>query len=251
MSNAKPSSRRRGRKSIKRPGELGKPIRPLAVRPQGFPVPDDPVAIALANAEMEALHTQAVDEARIQKLELLLRHYELADDDWFGLALKLAIEHEPGFQVNRQIGPLPLPPGSYVLPADIVALIGVEALNRTFANGFPVHVKDGEILEGPDRPNRRRACRPTEWPVDRLDSLFEAVQVEKEKYDLNDTDAVRRLANRKEWQRPENHRGDFEGWVATLRTCFYRAGRLRRKASALQTQLYGAARRTGKKCGKP
>lgn len=250
MTNAKPSSRKRGRKSIKRPGELGKPIRPFVVRPQGFAGPDDPVAIALANAEMEALHAQAVHDARIKKLELLLRHYELADSDWFGLALKLAIEHEPGFEVDRQIAPLPLAPNSYVLPADIVALIGVETLSRAFANGFQVHVKDGEILERPDGdgPMRRRACHPTEWPVDRLDSLFEAVQAEKEKYDLNDADAVRRLASRKEWQRPENHRGDFEGWVATLRTRFYEAGRLRRKTSALQAQLHGIS---GKKCGKP
>ena len=110
MTNAKPSSRKRGRKSVKRPGELGKPIRPFVVRPQGFAGPDDPVAIALANAEMEALHAQAVHDARIKKLELLLRHYELADSDWFGLVLKLAIEHEPGFEVDRQIAPLPLAP---------------------------------------------------------------------------------------------------------------------------------------------
>lgn len=195
MTNGKPSSRRR--KSIKRPGELGKPIRPFVVRPRGFAVPSDAGAIALANAEMEALHVQAVDEARIQKLELLLRHYELADGDWRGLALRLAIEHEPGFQVDRQIASLPLP-SAYVIPADIVAEIGVEVLNRMFANVFPVHVKDGEILEGPRAPQRRRACHPTEWPADRLDCLFEAVQSEKEKYDLSDADAVRRLANRKE-----------------------------------------------------
>jgi hypothetical protein len=242
MANAKPT---------KRPGELGKPISPLVVRHQGFAVPDEPAEIEIANAEMEKLHAQAIESARIQKLGLLLRHYELADGDWLGLALKLAIEHEPGFQVDRQIASLPLPSGSYVFPSDIVSQIGVDVLNRRFPGGFPVHVRDGEILE-PGGRERRRACRPTEWSADRLHQLFEAVQAEKKKSSgLSNTEAVRRLANRKKWQRPENHRGDFDGWVATLRTCFYRAGRVRHKAEALQGQLQRISRRLAKKCENP
>ena len=89
MTNSEPTRRARGRKFIKRPGELGKPIRPLVVRPKGFAIPDDPEAIKIANEEMEKLHAQAVTDAWLAKLKLLLRHYELADDDWFGLALNL------------------------------------------------------------------------------------------------------------------------------------------------------------------
>ena len=58
---------------------------------------------------MEERHEKAVTAARREKLKLLCRRYSLAEDDYEGLALALAIDHEPGFQaVNRQIAELPL-----------------------------------------------------------------------------------------------------------------------------------------------
>ena len=77
------------------------------IRPKGFVVPDDPEAIKRENALMEERHEKAVVAARREKLKLLLRRYSLAEDDFEGLALALAIEHEPGFQVDRQIAQAP------------------------------------------------------------------------------------------------------------------------------------------------
>jgi hypothetical protein len=59
------------------------------------------------NALLEDCHNQAIFAAWDAKLKLLLQHYSLADDDWYGLALILAVEHELGFQIDRQIAPLP------------------------------------------------------------------------------------------------------------------------------------------------
>jgi hypothetical protein len=58
---------------------------------------------------MEEVHEKAVAAARREKLKLLLQRYSLAEDDYEGLALALAIEHEPEFQaVDRQIAQLPI-----------------------------------------------------------------------------------------------------------------------------------------------
>ena len=83
--------------------EIRKPIRPMVIRPHGFAVPTDPEAVKRENALMEQLHQDAVATARREKLKLLSRRYSLAEDDYEGLALALAIKHEPGFRVNRQI----------------------------------------------------------------------------------------------------------------------------------------------------
>ena len=69
-------------------------------------------AIKGENALMEDLHDKAVTAARREKLKLLSRRYSLAEGDYKGLALALAIEHEPGFQtIDRQIVELPLAEG--------------------------------------------------------------------------------------------------------------------------------------------
>ena len=83
--------------------EIRKPIRPMVIRPHGFAVLADPEAIKRENALMEKLHEEAVAAARREKLKLLMRRYSLGEDDYEGLALVLAIKHEPGFRVNRQI----------------------------------------------------------------------------------------------------------------------------------------------------
>jgi hypothetical protein len=84
------------------------PIRPQLNRPQPLAITDRET-VERANAQMEELHEKAIAAARAEKLKLLLRRYSLADDDWKGLALALAIDHEPGFQtVDSQIVKLPV-----------------------------------------------------------------------------------------------------------------------------------------------
>ena len=247
--------------NTKRPGELGEPIRPFVVRPRGLAVHDHKT-IELANAEMEELHALEVAKAWHEKLKLLLRHYNLGDRDWRGLALKLAIEHEPGFQVDRQLATLPSlglrvqfieKRGDAVRPSDeelhqLLRVIRKEkkkfggsdrdALVRLrkyknwdlviypdFSGG--VHVTHGRIVDNP-------AHRPTEWSVERLDELLEAVEAEKKKFGLNDRQALERLASHKKWAPPANRRskstrGDFDAWVLTLRRRLYEARDLKRK----------------------
>ena len=81
--------------------EIRKPIRPRVIRPHGFAVPDDPEARKRENELMEELHQKAIAEARRDKLTLLRRRYSLAEDDYRGLALNLAIEHEPRFRRGK------------------------------------------------------------------------------------------------------------------------------------------------------
>jgi hypothetical protein len=104
---ARPNSRKK--KNLGQLEEaIRKPIRPQVIRPQPLAATDRKT-IERANAQMEELHEKAVATARREKLKLLLRRYSLAEDDYEGLALALAIAHEPGFQVDRQI--VELPPG--------------------------------------------------------------------------------------------------------------------------------------------
>lgn len=159
-----------------------KPIRPQVNRPHGFAVPDDPEALKRENALMEELHEKAVAAARREKLKLLSRRYSLAEDDYESLALALAIEHEPGFQVvDRQIVRLPL--------------------GFSGSGGFsgPVRVKDGKLID-------KLSGRPVQWPAERLLKLLEAVQSEKKKTGLTrNLDVLKRLAEQKEWESPPNH----------------------------------------------
>ena len=97
-------------KKIQRTGELEKaiqkPIRPEVIRSRGLAVTDRKT-IEVANAEMMRSEAEAITTAVGEKLQLLLRRYELADNDWYSLALSLAIDYEPGFRVDRQIALLP------------------------------------------------------------------------------------------------------------------------------------------------
>jgi hypothetical protein len=196
--------------------EIRKPIRPFVIRPKGFVVPDDPEAIRRENALMEELHEKEVVAARREKLKLLLRRYSLADDDFEGLAL--AIEHEPGFQVDRQIAQAPF---------------GFEG---------PVRIKDGKHI---DKPRRR----PVQWPVERLLQLLEAVEAEKKKSRLTkDLDALKGLARQKGWEPPAFHRsnsprGKFDAWVRTLQSRLHDAKKLKRKVDALNAFVDEVQRR--------
>ena len=198
-------------KKINRTGELEKatrkPIRPKVNRPHGFAVPDDPEAIRRENALMEELHEKAVAAERRQKLKLLLRRHSLAEEDYEGLALALAIEHEPGFRVDRQIAQMP--PG--------------------FSG--PVRLKDGKLVDAPKR-------RPLQWTVERLLRLLEAVQVEKEKSGLTkDLEVLQRLAGQNEWtsanDRSNSPRGAFAARVRTLQSRLHDAKKVKRRLDEL------------------
>ena len=201
--------------------EIRKPIRPFVIRPKGFAVPDDPEAIRRENALMEELHEKEVVAARREKLKLLLRRYSLAEDDFEGLALALAIEHEPGFQVDRQIAQAPF---------------GFEGA---------VRIRDGKHI---DKPRRH----PVQWPVERLSELLEAVEAEKKKSGLTkDLDALKRLASQRQWRPPANHRskssrGESAAWVRTLQSRLHDAKKLKRKVDALNAFVEEAQRRIDK-----
>jgi hypothetical protein len=207
-------------KKKKRTGGLEKairrPIRPQVVRSHGFAVPDDPEAVKRENALLEELHEKAVAAERRGKLKLLLQRYSLAEDDYEGLALALAIKHEPGFQVvDRQIVQLPI--------------------------GFsePVRVKDGELTD-------KTSGRPLEWSGERLLQLLEAVQREKKKSGLTkDLDALGRLARQEQWRPSANHRGEWDAWIRTLQSRLHDAKRPKRKIDALNAMITKIERQIG------
>jgi hypothetical protein len=194
---------------------IQKPIRVQLIRPEGLAVTDGET-IKRANAQMEELHEKAVAAARREKLKLLCCRYSVAEDDYEGLALALAIDHEPGFQVDRQL--VELPPGF---------------------SGPVGPVKDGKLI------NKRG--RRIEWTVERFFQLLQAVEGEKEKSGLTeDLEALRRLARRKQWSPPPNQRGGYDAWVRTLQSRLHDAKRLKRKVDALNAELEEIARRIGK-----
>ena len=135
-----------------------------------------------------------------------------------GLALALAIEHEPGFKVDRQIAAMP----------------------SRFEG--PVRIKDGKHI---DKPHRR----PVKWSVERLLQLLEAVEAEKKKSRLTkDLDALKRLARGKGWEPPAFHRsnsprGKFDAWVRTLQSRLHDAKKLKRKVDALNEFVEEVQRR--------
>jgi hypothetical protein len=166
------------------------------------------------NALLEDCHNQAIFAAWDAKLKLLLQHYSLADDDWYGLALILAVEHELGFQIDRQIAPLP--PGFW----------------------GAAEIKDGQVVDD----TTRKPNRPLVWSFRRLLELLEDVQTEKEKSGCNkDIDALRRLA-RKKWKPPANHKGGSEAWIRTLRNCLCRAKREQRAVAPEAVKLMAMAK---------
>jgi hypothetical protein len=133
-------------------------------------------------AELDSCLQQAIYESRVEKLPLLMEHYGIADKtDYFSLALKLAIDHVPGFRIGGSSDHLKLEHGEY-----------------------------GKVLG-----NKRG--RQREWTRERLDRLLDAVEEIKKRYRYrSDREGLQVLAGRKEWSRPANHRGGFKAWVKTL-----------------------------------
>jgi hypothetical protein len=138
-----------GKKSPRWRGELAKPIRPWVDRPRGLAV-TDAKTVARANREMERLKQLAYEKALVEKLGLLMGHYGIREGDFYGLALKLAIDHVPGFQLD----PTPL-----VL----------------------THGDCGAVVYQGKKVGRRK-----EWTEQRLDHLLVAVEITKSKHGFFD-----------------------------------------------------------------
>jgi hypothetical protein len=199
-------------KNLRRPGALGERIRPQ-VR-----VPEELRATASSvqkwNELLEDCHNQAIFAAWDEKLKLLLRHYSLADGDWYGLALILAVEHEPGFQIDGQIAPLP--PGFW----------------------GAVEIKDGKIVDD----KVKKSNRPLEWPFRRLLELLDDVETEKKKSGCSkDLTALRHIVPKK-WGRPLNYKGDIEAWIRRLQKLLSEARRQHRAAAPGAAKLATAAK---------
>jgi hypothetical protein len=235
--------------------EIRKPIRPQVNRPHGFAVPDDPEAIKRENALMEELHEKAIAEAQRDKLKLLCRRYSLAEDNYRGLARNLAIAHEPRSQRNLRLLcrryslaendyellalslAIQHEPGFRVVDRQITSL----PLTNTDAPGFsgPVLIKDGVLIS-------ERTGRPMDWPPERLLQLLEAVQTERKRPGVKkDLDALRRLARRREWAPPPNHRGEFSAWVRTLQSRLHDAKTFRRGVDELKATFEKIERQLG------
>jgi hypothetical protein len=240
---------RDGRARLER--EIRKPIRPQVNRPHGFAVPDDPVAIKRENALMEQLHQKAIAEAQREKLKLLCLRYSLTENDFRGLALNLAVEHEPRFlhgKLRRLCRRYSLAENDYESLALNLAIQhepGFRVVDRQIAKlppGFsgPVRIKDGVLIV-------ERTGRPIDWSPERFLQLLEAVQTEKKKSHVTkDLDALASLARKREWAPPPTHRGEFDGWVGTLRSRLHDAKKFKRQLDRAERMLEEADRRTRK-----
>jgi hypothetical protein len=152
-------------------GELAKPIC-VAVIP----------SFETTEQELEECYRDVIRKERIEKLDLLMELYAIANrTDFFHLALALAIDHVPGFQVE--------PPTALRLE----------------------HGDWGALLHGHKRG------RPREWPLERLLRLLNAVEETTQRLGLStDREALWHLARRTEWRPSANHRGDLKQWLETL-----------------------------------
>jgi hypothetical protein len=115
-------------------GELAKPIRVGSI------------PIRATNEEQSEWIEQVIEQEMIEKLPLLMEHYKIADkDDYFSLALALAMDHVKGFRVVRAA--LKLKQGHW---------------------GAVINVR-----------------RPTAWPRERLLRLLNAVEAAKQRHELH------------------------------------------------------------------
>jgi hypothetical protein len=132
-----------------------------------------------------------IEQELIEKLPLLMEHYGIADkDDYFSLALALAMDYVPGFRVVRTA--LKLKHGNW---------------------GAVIHVR-----------------RPTKWPPERLLGLLNAVEEAKQRYGFSkDREALAVVMRKREWQPPANHRGDLKQWLETLESRLQDAKRIKRQ----------------------
>jgi hypothetical protein len=121
------------------------------------------IPIEGTNEEQQELIDQVIEQAAIEKLPLLMKRYGIAEDDYFSLALILALKHEPGFKVVSA------------------------KLKLKYDNWGPV-IRD---------------TKPTKWPPERLLRLLNAVEETKKKHRLStDREALKIVMRKGEWSRP-------------------------------------------------
>jgi hypothetical protein len=134
-------------------GELGKPIYVGTIPIEG------------TNEQQERID-QGIEQAAINKLPLLMEHYKIPNkDDYFSLALALAKDWVPGFQIET---------------------VAVKLDHGTW----------GAVI---------RDTKPTKWSPERLLKLLNAVAETKRKHAVSkDREALKILMRKKEWSRPYN-----------------------------------------------
>jgi hypothetical protein len=143
-----------------------KPKKPRYKGELGKPIYVGSIPIEAANEEQQERIEQGFEQAAINKLLLLMEHYKIPNEhDYFSLALALAKDWVPGFQVKT---------------------VRVRLTHGTW----------GAVI---------RDTKPTKWPPERRLKLLNAVAETKQKYALSkDREALKILMRKKEWSRPYN-----------------------------------------------
>src|SRR5262249_18224482 len=139
-----------------------KPKKPRYKGELGKPIYVGSIPFEAANEEQQ----ERIEQAAIKKLPLLMEHYKIPNkDDYFSLALALAKDWVPGFQVKP---------------------VAVKLDHGTW----------GAVI---------RDTKPTKWPPERLLKLLNAVAETKRKHALSkDREALKILMQKGEWSRPYN-----------------------------------------------
>jgi hypothetical protein len=143
-----------------------KPKKPRYKGELGKPIYVGSIPIEATNEEQQERIEQGIEQEAIKKLPLLTEHYKIPNkDDYFSLALALAKDWVPGFQVKT---------------------VAVKLTHGTW----------GAVI---------RDTKPTEWPPERRLKLLNAVAETKQKHALSkDREALKILMRKKEWSRPYN-----------------------------------------------
>ena len=143
-----------------------KPKKPRYKGELGKPIYVGSIPFEAVNEEQQERIEQGIEQAAIEKLPLLMEHYKIPNkDDYFSLALALAKDWVPAFQVK-----------TVALKLD--------------------HGTWGAVI---------RNTKPTKWPPERLRKLLNAVAETKRKHALSkDREALNILMQKGEWSRPYN-----------------------------------------------
>ena len=154
---------------------------------------------ATSDEEASAWIEQVIAREIMGKIPLLMRHYGIADeDDPLSLALALARDFVPGFQVVDV--PLKLKHGTW-----------------------------GAVI-------RANIGRRIEWPPRRLNKLLNAVEKTKQRRGLStDLEALEILTQREEWARPIKGSEGANEWLKTLQNRLADARHLS-KVAAVQSR---------------
>jgi hypothetical protein len=143
-----------------------KPKKPRYKGELGKPIYVGSIPIEATNEEQQERIEQGIEQEAIKKLSLLTEHYKIPNkDDYLSLALALAKDWVPGFQVKT---------------------VAVKLTHGTW----------GAVI---------RDTKPTKWPPERRLKLLNAVAETKQKHALSkDREALKILMRKKEWSRPYN-----------------------------------------------